>query len=164
MGRGKKLSLTSNEFLLAVAIAFMGFMFSTRTWLLFLNGLSPFSGLVVYYVVLYASLAVLSKMGLVVFGFRIKDPMQTLGLMMITFSFFVVVNWSSQWVQYVTTGSYQGVSVVFLQSEDGAIWSLWSNLLPLAGDFTIRILSFVVSPFLLTVTGSYLVQRKVKLP
>ena len=141
----------------------MGFVASSRGVILFLNSLNPFQGLLVYYLILYSSLYVLSKMDLVIFGFKIDNPLQTLGLLLITFSFFITVNWESAYVQYISTGSFGGTSTVFLQSEDGATFWFWSTMFPSAEVEFLRILTFVVTPFVLTIIGSLFVSKKIEL-
>lgn len=158
------MKLTSKEVALAVALAFMGLVFSTRTFLIWLNTLNAFEGIVVYYAVLYVALFVLGKLDLVVFGVKIKDPLQTFGLAIITFAFFITVNWTNPYVQYATTGSFQGASNVFTNnSEDGVTWAFWSWLLPYADIMLLRILAFVVTPFVLALIGGLFVSKKVKL-
>ena len=163
MSRKKGFGLTGKELALAVILAFLGFVFSMRTWLLFLNGLSPFEGLLVYYVILYVSLFLLSKAGLVVFGLKIDDAVQTLGLLMVTFAFFIVVGFSSAYTQFVTMGNLNGASTVFLQCEDGSVWFVWSWLLPWADIFVLRILTYVMTPLALSLIGGILVSGKIKL-
>jgi hypothetical protein len=155
------MELTSKEFALAVVLAFMGFAFSTRQWLLFLNQRTPVEGLTIYYIILYGSLLVLSRMGLVVFGLKIDDPIKTFGLLLITFAFFITVNFENPYVQLVTMGNTQGASIVFYGSEDGAVWFLVSQFV--SDLWLCRMLTFVVTPFLLTVLGCILVSGKIKI-
>lgn len=157
------MKLTPREFVLALALALMGFAFSSRSMLTYLNGLSPLEGLIVYYVILYACLYVLSRLDLVVFGFKIKDPLQTLGLLLITFAFFITVDWESPYVQIVTTGSVGNVSPVLFQAEDGAAWFLWQQAYPSADFEILRLLTYVLTPFILAVVGGLLVSGKVKM-
>jgi len=161
--RKKLLKLTLKEISLAIALAALGFLFTMREMILFLNGLSPIEGLAVYYVIVYLALFILSRMDLVIFGFKIKNVTQTIGLTIITFAFFITVNWTSPYIQYVTTGSVQGASNIFYESEDGAMWYLWSLLLPTVGAEVIRILTYVVSPFLLALLGGLLVSGRIRM-
>ncbi|MEM3361407.1 MAG: hypothetical protein QXV85_09430 [Candidatus Bathyarchaeia archaeon] len=156
------MELTLREVWLALAFALMGFALTSRGWLLFLDGLNPLQGLVVYYLILYVSLYMLSRLDLVVFGFKIKDPLQTLGLLLITFAFFICVDWESPYVQLVTSRSVENVSPVLFQAEDGAMWFLWQNVLPAAGVETLRLLTYVATPFALALVGGLLVSEKVK--
>ncbi|MEM3622778.1 MAG: hypothetical protein QXR76_03290 [Candidatus Bathyarchaeia archaeon] len=157
------MKLTDKEFALALVLAFMGLALSSRQWLLFLAELSPLEGLIVYYIILYVCLYVLSRMGLVVLGIKIKEPLQTFGLLLITFAFFIVVDWESAYVQYVTVGTMDGVSSVYLQAEDGAVFWVWSKLLPTGSIETWRLLTYVLTPFLMALVGGLLASEKVKL-
>jgi len=157
------MELTLREVWLALALALMGFALTSRSWLLFLDGLNPIQGLTVYYLILYVSLYMLSRLDLVVFGFKIKEPLQTLGLLLITFAFFICVDWESPYVQLVTGRSVENVSPVLFQSEDGAIWFLWQKALPWADLETLRLLTYVATPFTLALIGGLLVSEKVKL-
>lgn len=156
------MELTLREVWLALAFALMGFALTSRSWLLFLDGLNPLQGLVVYYLILYVTLYMLSRLDLVVFGFKIKDPLQTLGLLLITFAFFICVDWESPYVQLVTGRSVENISPVLFQAEDGAIWFLWQSMLPMADMETLRLLTYVAAPFALALAGGLLVSEKVK--
>jgi hypothetical protein len=148
--------ITKEELALVLVITFMGFAFSMHQFVLFLDSLNPFTGLIVYYVMLYFSLYALSKLGLVIWKIRIKSPLQVLGALLITMAFFITVDWESPWVQYVTNRTTD-VSNVLYQSEDGAFWYLWSFLI---NNFEVlRILTYVVTPFILTLVGVILVKR-----
>ena len=157
------MELTSKEFALAVVLAFMGFAFSTRQWLLFLSGLSPLEGLIIYYIILYASLYVLSRLDLVVLGIKIKEPLQTFGLLLITFAFFIVADFESAWTQFVTTGTWGGMSNVYIQSEDGALFWIFQQLLPMGSPELWRLLTYCISPFLIALIGGLLASEKIKL-
>jgi hypothetical protein len=156
------MKLTMHEVWLALALALMGFALTSRSWLLFLDGLNPIQGLAVYYLILYVSLYMLSRLDLVVFGFKIKEPLQTLGLLLITFAFFICVDWESPYVQIVTGRGVENVSPVLFQSEDGAVWFLWQNAVPWADAETLRLLTYVATPLILALIGGLLVSEKVK--
>jgi hypothetical protein len=155
------LELTDKEVGLAVILAFMGFILSSHQWILFLSGLTPLEGLIIYYIILYGALYVLSKMDLVVFGLKIDDPVKTFGLLLITFAFFVTVNWENPYVQLVTMGTTQGASPVFYGSEDGAVWFVVSQFV--SDVWLCRMITFVAVPFLLTILGGILVSGKIKI-
>jgi hypothetical protein len=143
----------------------MGFAFSSRVWIRWMAGLNPAQGLLVYYMILYLSLYVLSRLGLVVFGLRVEDPAQTLGLLMVTFSFFIIVDWESAYIQHVSIPGSDPASVssVFYQSEDGATFWLWQHLLPGAGWEAWRFFTYVFTPFALTLLGGLLLSKRVRL-
>jgi len=160
---GEAVRLTSKEVMLAIAFALLGAAFSSREWILFLDGLNPLQGLIFYYVIIFVSIYVLSRLDLVVLGFRIKGLAQTLGLTLITFAFFIIVDWESPYIQVVTGRPVEAVSPVYFQCEDGAVWYAWSQLLPTAPTETLRLLTYVFTPLLLALLGGLLVSEKVKL-
>jgi hypothetical protein len=158
-----RFSVTNRELTLAVAFAVMGFAFSTRTFLLWMNELNPFEGLIIYYIILYSSLYVLSKAGLTVFGLKITKVTQQIGLLMITFAFFVTVNFSSAWTTIATGGNPAAVSKIYWGDEDGCLFYLYGLVFPWASAEILRLLTYVVSPAALALIGSYFVSGKVKL-
>jgi len=151
------IKITEKEFLLVLAITLMGFIFSMRESILWLNTLNPFQGLIVYYAILYTSLYLLSRAGLIIWEFKIEHPLQVLGATLIIFSFFITVNWENPYVQYITRGSFGDVSTVFYQSEDGATWYLWSQVVQ--NIELLRILTFIITPFILSLIGVLLVKE-----
>lgn len=158
------MELTRHELGLALALAVIGFIFSSRSWILFLDGLSPLQGLIVYYVILYICLYILSRLDLVIFGFKIKEPLQTFGLLLITFAFFICVDWESPYIQFATGRSVEDISSVLFQAEDGAVWFLWQSIIPWADIELLRLLTYVASPFLMALIGGLLVSEKIRLP
>jgi hypothetical protein len=155
--------ITKNELVLAITLAIGGFIFSSREFIVWLNHFNPLYGFTVYYIILYASLFVLSKFNLVIFGIKIKKPMQTLGLLLITFSFFLIVNWESCYVQTVLSGSCANVSNIYFGSEDGMTWWFWTTYVGITSVDLARLLTFVFTPFILTIIGGLLVDEKVKI-
>lgn len=153
-------TITSKELWLAVIFGVLGLAFNSSQWLRFMATLDNVSGLIVYYCILYGALYFLGRMGLTVFGIKIDKLSQTVGLLLLTSAFFICVNWTNPYVQYVTTGSLQGASTVFYNSEDGASWLLWSHFLPQVDVEVIRIFAFGLTPFLLALAGSYLINGK----
>jgi len=155
--------LSTREIWLALAFALMGFAFSTREWLFFLDGLNPLQGLIVYYVIIFTCIFILSRLDLVVLGFRIHGLAQTVGLTLITFAFFICVDWESPYVQFATGHPVADVSNILFQAEDGAVWYAWSQILPMAGPDVLRVLTYVFTPMLLALIGGFLVSEKVSL-
>ena len=153
--------LTRRDVQLAVLIGIVGYLFSSRTWLFFMNGLNPIEGTIVYYVIVYAGLYGLAKLGLSIFGFKISTADQTFGLLMLNFAFHVTTNWADPWVQYVTTGSLGGMSNVLVNnSEDGLVWYVVYTLGGITNLFLARVLTFVVIPFLISTVALYLIKGK----
>jgi len=153
--------ITPAEIGTALVIAFMGFIFSLKGLLLWLNSLSPIEGLFVYFVIMYTALFILSHFGLIIWKFEIKNAWQVLGATMIVFAFFITVNCENPYVQYVTEGSMEGASGIFYQSEDGATWYFWNTVLGIQNLEIVRILTFMFTPFILTLGGAYLIAKGV---
>jgi hypothetical protein len=161
MPKTLKFKLTERELYLAVAFAIIGFILSLREIILFLNSLNPLEGLAVYYIILYASLYFLSRLGLTIFGIKIDKPLQVLGLGLITFAFFILVNWENAYVYITVNGGLDDVPQLYFASEDGAIWFLWYNVVGIKNVEIARLLTFVLTPFLLALGGGFLLEHRV---
>lgn len=155
------LKLSSREIALALVLATIGFAFSSREWILWMAKNSPLVGFAVYEAILLAMLFVLSKMGLVLFSIRIRNPLQVVGLWLITMAVLVPICWESPYINIVANGSAEGVSAIFFQSEDGMLWYLWGGLTQ--ATEVLRWLTYVVSPFLLAIFGGLLVEQKIRM-
>lgn len=141
---------------LPLILAALGFLSSTRTYLLWMDRLSPLAGLAVYYVLITLTVLTLQWLGLIVGAVRFSGLRHTLGTVMIIFAYFIVFDWESCYVNYVTRGrcEQRELSNVYLQSEDGAVFYLWSKLLR---SWTLRRwAAFVFTPFLLALLGGIL--------
>jgi hypothetical protein len=142
----------------AAAFAIFGYLFSSRQFILFLNQLNPFQGLMFYYIQLFVTLEILQYFGLVIGGIKIQSFFQTIGELMIVFAFFILVNQESGWVAYII-GEHEGKKkdypVVYTQSEDGAVYYLWSTYVTSNPD-TARFLTFIITPIVLVAVGLYL--------
>jgi hypothetical protein len=141
-----------------VAFAILGYLFSSRKFILFLNSLNPFQGLLFYYLQLFVTLEVLQYFGLVIGGVKMTDLSQTIGELMMVFAFFILVDQESAWVAYVIgedEGKKKDYPVVYTQAEDGATYYLWSTYVTKNPE-TARFLTFVVTPVVLVGLGLYL--------
>lgn len=140
----------------AVTFAVIGYLFSARRFISFLNTLTPTQGLIFYYFQLFVTLEVLQYLGLVVGGVKISTSMQTIGELLVIFAFFILVDQESRWIQVVIgeeTKQEQRCPQLYLQSEDGATFEFWSRWFE---PDTARILTFVVTPAILVALGTYL--------
>jgi hypothetical protein len=144
---------------LASIFAVMGYMLTTRPWLRYMDRLSPISGLGVYYLILTVSILALEYFGLVIAGIKFGSVRQTIGTMMVLMAFFIIVDWESCYVNIVNRGSCDPVSNVYMQAEDGAVFYLWSKITDNVQKA--RILTYVVTPFVLALLGQNLITGKV---
>ena len=101
-------------------------------------------------------------MDLVVFGFKIEDPLETIGLLLVSFSFFATINAESAYIQIVTSGSVGNVSSIFFQAEDGVLWWFWNSIVGITDIERCRFLAFVLSPFIIALTGLGIVSQKIR--
>lgn len=146
----------------ATAFALIGVLLSSRKYILFMNGLNPMAGLIVYYAQIFVTLEALQYFGLIVGGVRQNTLWHTLGEMMIIFAFFVIVNLESKWVQIVVgeeTKQEQNCPRVYIQAEDGATFYVWNVLLGFSNE-TSRWLTFVITPTILVLAGMTLTSGK----
>lgn len=145
-----------------VAFALIGYLFSSRKFILFLNSLNPFQGLLFYYLQLFVTLEVLQYFGLVVGGVKMTSLTQTIGELLMVFAFFILVDQESAWVAHVVgepEGKDKDYPVVYTQAEDGAVYYLWTTYVVKDPDVA-RILTFVVTPLVLVSLGLYLTGGK----
>ena len=144
----------------ALTFALLGYLFSARKFISFLNTLTPTQGLIFYYFQLFVTLEVLQSLGLVVGGIRMATSMQTIGELLVIFGFFIIVDQESRWIQVVVgeeTKQEQVCPGVYLQSEDGAVFEFWSTWFE---PETARLLTFVLTPAVLVAAGTYLMGFK----
>jgi hypothetical protein len=154
------MKITIREVALALTLSAMGLTFNAPFFLNFMNVLNPLEGFAIYEGINFASLSVLSHLDLVIFGIKIKSVVQTFGLWLCTFAYFLAVDMTSQWVQYVTTGTLHGASSVFLQSEDGASFFTISTLTPWLSPEIHYVLTFGIFWFIIALLGSILAKKR----
>lgn len=150
----------SKLWLLPLVFAAIGFLYTTRRFVGFMNQRSPLTGLLIYYGAVTLTVVLLQCSGLVVNGKSMDGPLTTVGIVLIAFSFFIIFNQTSCYVNEVTTGGCDPnkVTPILFQSEDGAVYYLWSKAFP--GEkhlHTRRVLTYVVTPLLLTLLGVLLI-------
>ena len=126
------MEIEKREWALAISFAVLGIIFASRNWILLLNKLNPYQGFL----------------------------KQVIGMTLIFFAFFVIFNWTSPYINQVTTGSLDGASKIFYFSEDGVLWTFWYNLTK-SIDLSI-VLTYVLSPFLIVLLASLLIRDKPK--
>lgn len=136
---------------LALAIATVGFIFTSRPWLRWLNTLSPEVGLLVKNIIIFSVVY-----GIHVFVGGVEKPhVQALGILLIYMSLNIVFNYQSRWIEEA------GTPEVEKQTPDGATYERMRETLGMSPD-TARIFTFVVVPFILVFIGSTL--KRVTIP
>lgn len=148
-----------NTFILPLVLGFLGFIFSTRLWIKSYDKLPPYGGLVVYYIILTITVILLEKLGLIVGGIQLSGFSHTIGTMLIIFSFFIIFDWESCYINIVTKGKCEqkDISSIYFASEDGAVYDLWNRVFRNKHNLN-RILTYVLTPLLLSLIGMFLLQ------
>jgi len=146
---------------LPIVFALLGLVFSTRTWIKALDKLPPYSGLVVYYIIITITILLLQYFGLVIGGTEYKDWRHTIGSLLVIFSFFIIFDWESCYINIVTKGhcDESKVSNVYFDSEDGAVYDLYNRMFPNKVELN-RTLTYVITPFILSLLGVILLSDK----
>ena len=157
---GKKMSfkITGKERAFVGVMTLLAIIFTNKWWLLFLNQVNPVVGFLIYYVIVYAALILMSMLGLIVFGVKIKKPLQIIGSSLVLFAFFLIFNWSSAYV-----GLVHADNVYFNNSEDGALFFIFSLLIHPTSDLNLWILWFITFPlsvFLISLLAVLLIHNK----
>jgi len=157
MASKSSFKITWQEWVFVAVMTILAILFTNKYWLLLLAKFNPAVGFLIYYIVVYASLVLMSYGGLIVFGVKIKNPIQILGSGMILFAFFMIFNWSSEYVKLVGADR-----ALWNNSEDGLIFYLWSLLIhPTSGNlWLLWFLAFPLTIFIITLIGVWLVHRK----
>jgi len=138
---------------LAMVMAITGFLFTSRTWLNFLQKFGPEIGLLVKYISIVITIFILDLADPTI---KLAQPRRALGAVLVAMAFLMIFNYQSQWVEDA------GAEKIEIQTPDGAVYYRARNVLKLEPE-SARILTFVVVPFLLVLAGSRLVRKGQKL-
>ena len=152
-------AITFNEWIFVILIGIFGFISYLKVWLVFLNGLNPLLNFIIYYVIWFILIFMLSLTGFAVFGNKIKNPIQILGTLLILFSIGVIIGWSNNYVTYATTGSFSSVMNIYFGCEDGIAWWLFYDVLGISNILICKILAFSVLPMLTALLGVFLIKK-----
>jgi hypothetical protein len=136
---------------LAGAVAVAGLIFTSRTWLQWINTLGPETGLIVKNVIIFFVIYILHFVD----GLVGPPRRQALGFLLMFIAFDIIFNYQSGWIKE------SGCENVERQTPDGAIYHRVREL-GMEPDAA-RLVTFVLAPFLLFMTGSYIVKNRQKL-
>lgn len=165
---GRLIQFEIKDIILAIAFAIIGFMLSTGFAVRFIDSLGAVVGFLVMTVFIVVMMVVLSLFGLIIFKFRnVSDGVfKAIGLLMITFAFFIITSQTSCYQNLVLEKSCDVCSSYF-QSPDGAVWHLVSNVTNPVGSVVrlqlTRIITYVIVPALLALFGGLLVKGSPKM-
>jgi hypothetical protein len=138
---------------LALGIATIGFIFTSRPWLRTLHGLSPEVGLVAKLIAMLSSILILYWFDP---SIKIIHHGQALGVLMVYTAFMMIFNYQSDWIED------SGSDNVGDQTVDGAVYNRSRTILNLNPELA-RLMTFVVVPFLFAYLGSKFVRSGQKI-
>lgn len=136
---------------LAGAVALAGFIFTSRTWIGWINTLGPEAGLIVKNIIIFIVIYILNAVDDVIGPPR----RQALGYLLMFMAFNIIFNYQSGWIEDL------GAENVERQTPDGAIYHRVRETG--LGPDAARMVTFVLAPFLLFMAGSFMLRNGQKL-
>jgi hypothetical protein len=136
---------------LAGGVALAGLIFTSRTWLGWINNLGPEAGLFVKNLIIFAVIYLLHFVD----GLVGPPRRQALGYLLMFMSFNIIFNYQSGWIKEARAENVER------QTPDGAIYHRVRGAG--LGPDAARIVTFVLAPFLLFMAGSFVLKRGQKL-
>lgn len=134
---------------LALAVAFIGFVFTSRQWLQILQNMSPETGMIVKQISILVAIFILAWADPTL---RFKSHHQALGVLLVYVAFNIIFNYQSGWI------SDAGASNVERQTPDGAVYHRSRTNLNLNPELA-RLVTFVFVPFAMVLGGSRLLRN-----
>lgn len=131
---------------LGAAIALVGLIFTSKSWLLWINTLSPEAGLIVKNLIIFLIIYLLHFVD----GFISLPRDRAFGVLLIYIAFNMIFNYQSDWIVEA------GANNVSRQTPDGALYHRARNAG--LGPDAARIVTFVMAPFLLFMSGSLIIK------
>lgn len=130
--------------------AILGWLFSTKAYISFMDKRSPVEGLVLYYAGLYVVFILLQSIGMKIGNVHFDTHLHTIGGLMILYAFFIVFSWESEYTCRVV-----GKDCTPKHTEDALFFYLAKKMG--LQDCHARVLTYVIAPFVLTVVGVLLI-------
>jgi hypothetical protein len=138
---------------LALTIAAVGFVFTSKPWLQWLHTFSPEVGLLIKNMVIFFVILLLDRVDETL---RIEQHTQALGVLLVYLSFVIIFNYQSDWIEDSKSDN------VGDQTIDGAVYHRARTTFGLSPE-TARLVTFVVIPFILMLLGSKFVRNGQKI-
>ena len=138
---------------LALAVAFVGFVFTSRQWLQALQKLGPEPGMIAKQLSILVAIFILASADP---SIKFATHHQAIGVLLVYVAFNIIFNYQSEWISDV------GASNVERQTPDGAVYHRSRTNLNLNPDMA-RLVTFVVVPFVMVLVGSKLLRNGQKL-
>ena len=159
--------MVSKYIKLPLVMGVLGIVFSSRPWILFMNKQTPQVGLLIYYSIIFMAILFLQHIGLVVAEMPFDSIRHAVGTLLIIFSFFIIFDWESYYITLVTNDGSEKpppqISNVYLQSEDGAVFDFWYNIVKLTPEQS-KTMTYIITPIVLSTLGMILIRgRRVRM-
>jgi len=138
---------------LAAVMALAGLVFTSRTWLNFLQKFGPETGLLIKYISIVVTIFLLDLSDPTI---KLAQPRRALGAVLVAMAFLMIFNYQSQWVEDA------GAEKIEIQTPDGAVYHRARYTLEL-GPGAARLVTFVIVPFLLVLFGSKFIRNGQKI-
>ena len=156
-------TIEARDIVLAVVFVILGFVFTTKFFVTYLNSLNPALGMLLVFGLVTGCIFALSKLDLIMVGFKWEGFTKMIGWALITFAFYIIISNSSCYQNMTVYGTCDKVSNIFFQTPDGAMFWLWSRLIPITtttGLQIVRLLTYCLTPGLLAFLGGMCVRGK----
>ncbi len=151
--------ITWQEWIFVLLIGIFGFLSYLKVWLVFLNTLNPLLNFLIYYFIWFSIILILSFTGFVIFGTKIKNPIQIIGTLLVLFSIGVIIGWSNNYVNYAVNGEFSNNLNILWGCEDGVSWWFFYNLLGIHTIWLSKLLAFSIFPMFTALLGVFLVTK-----
>lgn len=144
---------------LPVILGLLGLVFSSKSFIRRYARLSKGQGLILYYLIIFVVILGLQRLGLVIGDQKHESIAHALGTVLVIFSFFIIFDWESCYINQTLLGHCDPdkVSSVYMASEDGVVYQFWSSRVATVEQA--RLLTFVVTPMILSLIGIALLGR-----
>lgn len=133
---------------LAAAFGVLGFLFTSRPWLNWLNKLTPEMGLLIKSLLVFGIVVALQGID----GIIKLNNSQTLGVVLVYTAFVMIFNYQSKWIEESDSPN------VGLQTADGVVYHRTRNLFNLEPEKA-RLVTFVVVPVIMVLVGTIFMRK-----
>lgn len=152
--------VTVKELITAISLAILGFIFTTKPYINFINNMTPPTGYFFNLIMFYAFILILSYLGMTFIGFKIDRWDKVFGMFFITYAMLLITNFNSPYFNLSLGYPIENISNIYFQSADGAVWFLWLKLWD--NMVFLRMMTYVFTPFALVCIGGFLIKDEVQ--
>ena len=137
---------------LAATFAVLGFVFTSKQWLQWLNKYNPETGLIIKHTVILLSIYILAWSDPYI---KFVHHHQAIGVLLLYMTFVLIFNYQSGWIKDIKADNVED------QTFDGVVYHRSKKIMNIEPQMA-RIISFVIIPFILVIIGSQLVHHRQK--